>query len=79
MGELRECPFCGSQRVMIGRTAVHKFRVTCIDCGVTTAWSSEQYVVACWNQRAADAEIEALEEKLEKALTKARGGVACSR
>jgi len=65
MEELRECPFCGSQRVMIGRTPIHHYQVLCPDCGIRTAWGTEQIVVACWNKRAADDEIEALEEMLK--------------
>lgn len=54
MTALRECPFCGSERVRL-RGDHGYFAVSCTECHALSTWvDDEDLAVRAWNRRADD-------------------------
>lgn len=50
--ELKPCPFCGSDEIVLGKGL---FAVMCLGCGVITKYyNTEKEAIAAWNRRASD-------------------------
>ena len=53
MAELKPCPFCGSERILLrGIVWLNNYCITCPKCGAESGYKpTEQQAIDAWNKR----------------------------
>jgi Lar family restriction alleviation protein len=76
MGDLKPCPFCGGEAVVLGYEPMRRaYEVCCTHCNVRLFGPEQKSRDEMWNRRAVEAKLEADNKRLRDAIKLAIGDI----